>query len=88
VVDRHTYRIRLKGKYPQFLYWLAMPFFAPVPWEADLFHAQPGHGERNLTLDWYPIGTGPYMLSENDPNARMVLARNPNFREEDLSVRR
>ncbi|MBP9118476.1 MAG: ABC transporter substrate-binding protein, partial [Methyloversatilis sp.] len=82
VVDRHTYRIRLKGKYPQFLYWLAMPFFAPVPWEADLFHAQPGMAERNLTLDWYPIGTGPYMLSENDPNARMVLARNPNFREE------
>jgi ABC-type transport system substrate-binding protein len=35
VIDRHTYRIRLKGKYPQFLYWLAMPFFAPVPWEAD-----------------------------------------------------
>ena len=82
VIDRHTYRIRLKGKYPQFLYWLAMPFFAPVPWEADLFHAQPGMAERNLTLDWYPIGTGPYMLSENNPNARMVLTRNPNFREE------
>ncbi len=82
VIDRLTYRIRLKGKYPQFLYWLAMPFFAPVPWEADLFHAQPGMAERNLTLDWYPIGTGPYMLSENDPNARMVLTRNPNFREE------
>ncbi|MFH1813264.1 MAG: ABC transporter substrate-binding protein [Pseudomonadota bacterium] len=82
VIDRHTYRIRLKGKYPQFLYWLAMPFFAPVPWEADLFHAQPGMAERNLTLDWYPIGTGPYMLSENNPNARMVLTRNPNFRDE------
>jgi oligopeptide transport system substrate-binding protein len=81
-IDRHTYRIRLKGKYPQFLYWLAMPFFAPVPWEADLFHARPGMAERNLTLDWYPIGTGPYMLSRNDPNARMVLTRNPNFREE------
>ncbi len=82
LVDRHTYRIRLKGKYPQFLYWLAMPFFAPVPWEADRFHAQPGMAERNLTLDWYPIGTGPYMLSQNDPNARMVLTRNPNFRDE------
>lgn len=82
VIDRHAYRIRLKGKYPQFLYWLAMPFFAPVPWEADLFHALPGMAERNLTLDWYPIGTGPYMLSRNDPNARMVLTRNPNFRDE------
>ena len=83
VVDRYTYRIRVKGKYPQFVYWLAMPFFAPIPWEADRFYAQRGMNEgRNLTLDWFPVGTGPYMLSENNPNARMVLERNPNFRGE------
>ena len=82
VIDRYRYRIRVKGKYPQFLYWLAMPFFAPMPWEADRFHSQPGMAEKNLTLDWYPIGTGPYMLTENNPNARMVLERNPNFRQE------
>jgi len=82
VIDRYRYRIRVKGKYPQFLYWLAMPFFAPMPWEADKFHSQPGMAEKNLTLDWYPIGTGPYMLTENNPNARMVLERNPNFHKE------
>jgi len=82
VLDRYTYRIRIKGKYPQFLYWLTMPFFAPMPWEADRFHSQPGMAEKNLTLDWYPVGTGPYMLTENNPNARMVLERNPNFRGE------
>lgn len=82
VIDRYSYRIRIKGKYPQFLYWLTMPFFAPLPWEADKFHSQPGMAEKNLTLDWYPIGTGPYMLTENNPNARMVLERNPNFRGE------
>ncbi|MEW6164959.1 MAG: ABC transporter substrate-binding protein [Pseudomonadota bacterium] len=82
VLDRYRYRIRIKGKYPQFLYWLTMPFFAPMPWEADRFHSQPGMAERNLTLDWYPVGTGPYMLTENNPNARMVLERNPNFRGE------
>ena len=82
VIDRYRYRIRVKGKYPQFLYWLAMPFFAPMPWEADKFHSQPGMAEKNLTLDWYPIGTGPYMLTENNPNARMVLESNPNFRRE------
>ncbi|MBL8490656.1 MAG: ABC transporter substrate-binding protein [Rhodocyclaceae bacterium] len=82
VVDARTYRIRIKGKYPQFHYWLTMPFFAPMPWEADRFHSQPGMAEKNLTLDWYPIGTGPYMLTENNPNARMVLERNPNFRGE------
>ncbi len=82
VVDRYTYRIKIKGRYPQFLYWLEMPFFAPVPIEADRFFSQAGMAEKNLTLDWYPIGTGPYMMTENDPNSRMVLARNPNFRGE------
>lgn len=53
-----------------------------MPWEADKFHSQPGMAQKNLTLDWYPIGTGPYMLTENNPNARMVLTRNPNFRGE------
>ena len=78
-VDSHTWRIHIKGKYPQFLYWLAMPFFAPVPREVDRFFSQPGMAAKNLTLDWWPVGTGPYMLSENDPNRRMVLSRNPNF---------
>ncbi len=79
VVDDKTYRIRVIGKYPQFAYWLAMPFFAPMPWEAERFYAQPGMAERNLTLDWWPLGSGPYYLSENNPNQRMVLSRNPNF---------
>ncbi|MGH8728481.1 MAG: ABC transporter substrate-binding protein [Burkholderiales bacterium] len=82
VVDAYTYRVKLKGIYPQFAYWLAMPFFAPVPWEADRFHSQPGMERKNLTLDWYPIGTGPYMLRVNDPNRQMVLERNPNFHGE------
>ena len=82
VVDAHTYRIKVKGRYPQFVYWLAMNFFAPVPMEVDRFYAQPGMAERNLVLDWYPVGTGPYMLTENNPNARMVLERNPNYHGE------
>jgi oligopeptide transport system substrate-binding protein len=82
VVDPHTYRIRIKGKYPQFIYWLAMPFFAPIPWESEAFYGQPGMADKNLTLDWQPVGTGPYYLAENDPNRRMVLKRNPNFHGE------
>jgi ABC-type transport system substrate-binding protein len=81
-VDEHTLRIRLKGSYPQFVYWLAMPFFSPLPWEADRFFSQPGMAEKNFTLDWWPVGSGPYMLTENNPNSRMVLERNPNFRGE------
>ncbi len=81
-VGRYTYRVKVKGKYPQFVYWLAMAFFAPVPVEVDRFYSQPGMAEKNLTLDWYPVGTGPYMLTENNPNSRMVLEFNPNFHGE------
>lgn len=80
VVDRHTLKIRVVGKYPQFKYWLAMTFFAPVPWEVDAFYAQPGMSRRNLNADTWPVGTGPFMLTEYIPNARMELQRNPNYR--------
>lgn len=81
-VDRYTYRIKIKGKYPQFKYWLAMPFFAPIPWEAERFYSQKGLADKNISLDWYPVGTGPYMLIENDPNRVMILERNPYFEGE------
>ncbi len=82
IVDKYTYRIKIKGKYPQFVYWLAMPFFSPIPWEADRFYSQKALIQKNITLDWYPVGTGPYMLVENNPNSRMVLEKNPHFRGE------
>jgi oligopeptide transport system substrate-binding protein len=81
-VDRYTYRIRIKGKYPQFVYWLAMPFFAPVPEEAERFYRQPGMAEKNFSLDWQPVGTGAYYLAENDPNRVMRLERNPHYHED------
>ena len=82
VNDENTYRIEIIGKYPQFIYWLAMPFFAPMPPEAERFYAQKGMRERNLVLDWWPVGSGPYYLSENNPNQRMVLTRNPYYNSE------
>jgi oligopeptide transport system substrate-binding protein len=82
VVDETTYRVEIIGKYPQFAYWLAMPFFAPMPPEAERFYAQTGMRERNLILDWWPVGSGPYYLSENNPNQRLVLMRNPYYDSE------
>jgi len=82
VLDRYTYQIKVYGKYPQLRYWLAMPFFAPMPWEADAFYSQAGLIKKNITLDWYPVGTGPYQLTVNDPNSQMVLEKNPNFHDE------
>lgn len=81
-LDRYRYEIMLNGKYPQFLYWLALPFFAPMPWEADVFYSYPERVAHNITLDVYPVGTGAFMLVENNPNAIMRLARNPLFRGE------
>ncbi len=78
-VDARTLRITLKGRYPQFIYWLAMPFFAPIPPEVERFYARPGMAEKNLSLDWQPVGSGPFLLAENDPNRVMRLIRNPNY---------
>jgi len=80
VLDRYRYQIKVFGKYPQLRYWLAMPFFAAVPWEADQFYQQEGLIKRNITMDWFPVGTGPYQLTENDPNSQMVLEKNPYYR--------
>lgn len=81
-LNRYAYRVRIKGKYPQFIFWLAMPFFAPMPWEADVFYDQRGLTDKNITLDWFPVGTGAYFLAENNPNRRMILLKNPLFHGE------
>ncbi|MDD2863722.1 MAG: ABC transporter substrate-binding protein [Methylococcales bacterium] len=83
VLNRYQYKIRIHGKSPQFIFWLAMPFFAPMPWEADAFYSQAGLREKNITLDWFPVGTGAYFLAENNPNRRMILLKNPNFHGEN-----
>ncbi|CAN5302186.1 ABC transporter substrate-binding protein [soil metagenome] len=81
VIDARTYEIRIVGKYPQFKYWLAMPFFAPMPWEAERFYSQRGMSQQGLTLNQWPVGTGPYMLTVKEPN-RYVMERNPNYHGE------
>ena len=78
--EKHLLRIRIKGKYPQWSYWMQMTFMAPVPWEADAFYAQPGMAERGLTLDVWPVGTGPYMMVEFVKDRSHVMKRNPHYR--------
>ncbi|MFT5710143.1 MAG: oligopeptide transport system substrate-binding protein [Halioglobus sp.] len=82
VVDAQTLAITIKKNYPQFVYWLSMHFFAPVAPEVDRFYKNPGFAQRNLTLDWWPVGSGPFMMVKNDPNTEIILERNPNFRED------
>lgn len=81
-IDNYTFQISIKGLYPQFMFWLEMPFFSPVPWEADRFYTEPDMDDKNLSFGWYPVGTGPFMLTENNPNSHMILDKNPNYRAE------
>ena len=82
VVDRYTYRVILKTKYPQFVYWLAMPFFSPMPKEAIDFYSQPVVEDRNITIDRFPVGTGAYRMETLLAHKEIVLVKNENFRVE------
>ncbi len=82
VIDRYTYQVILNRKYPQLVYWMAMPFFAPMPKEADIFYRQPALMEKNIVLDWWPVGTGPYKLLVNDSSREMILVKNENYHDD------
>lgn len=58
---------------------MQMTLVAPLPWEADAFYAQSGLAERSLTLDVWPVGTGPYMMVEYLKDRRHVMKKNPNY---------
>lgn len=82
VIDEHTYKIILKRKYPQILYWMCMHFFCPVPQEAVHFYSQPSMVEKQFSLNRCPVGTGPYYLKKFKPNEVIILERNPNYHKD------
>ncbi len=82
VVDSHTYKVVLKRKYPQILFWMCMHFFGPVPQEALDFYAQSAMVEKQFNMLRCPVGSGPYYLETYRPNEMIVLRRNPNYRED------
>ncbi|MEE8580284.1 MAG: ABC transporter substrate-binding protein, partial [Myxococcota bacterium] len=76
VTDELGLEIHLSSPYPQILYWFAMPFTTPVPWEAVAYYD--GQAGRDHLAD-HPVGTGPYRLAYYDKQARIVLQKNPNW---------
>jgi ABC-type transport system substrate-binding protein len=66
--------IELERPYPQILYWFAMPFSAPVPWEAVAFYD--GREGRDHFAD-HPVGVGPFRLAVYRKQERIVLERDP-----------
>ena len=66
----------LAEPYPQILYWFAMPFTTPVPWEAVVYYD--GEEGRPFFKD-HPVGVGPFALTHFDKWNRIVLSRNPSW---------
>lgn len=74
--DDYTFEIILSAPYPQLLFWFAMPFTAPVPWEAVQYYD--GEDGRPRFAD-HPVGSGPYRMTHYDKQLRIVLERNENW---------
>jgi len=68
--------IVLSEPYPQILYWFAMVFTAPVPWEAVAYYD--GQEGRDLFKD-HPVGSGPFRIARYEPESRIALERNPTW---------
>ncbi len=73
VLDRHTLRFQLDAGRPRFAQWLVESGTAAVAREVIEFY-----GEQTMA---HPVGTGPFVLKEWRRSSRVVLERNPHFRE-------
>lgn len=72
----HALELAVSDDYPQILYWFAMPFTSPVPWEAIAFYD--GEGGRPRFAD-HPVGAGPYRMVRYDKQLQIILEANPNW---------
>ncbi|MBT8340709.1 MAG: hypothetical protein HKP58_15315 [Desulfatitalea sp.] len=94
-IDPHTFQIVLTKPFPQLIYVLAMNVYAPIPreavdyWLTQAFDDQgrarttPLH-ERNPEFreQAHVVGTGPYILDTWKRKWKIVLVRNPEYRND------
>jgi peptide/nickel transport system substrate-binding protein len=64
--DDKTITFKLKGKFSDFPYVLAMPFASPVPRAKD----------KGSKYDLRPVSSGPYKIETYAPDKELVLVRN------------
>ncbi len=88
-LDEHTLQFKLKKPFPQFLYVLAMHVYAPIPQEVVTYHLAGGpepvpmnRRSPEIIKTKAVVGTGPYLLSEWIKAHKIILRRNPEFRDE------
>jgi len=72
----HGLEIVLEKPNPQLRFWFALPFTAPVPWEAVAYYD--GEDGRDFFKD-HPVGAGPYEVALYAKHRRIVLDRDPNW---------
>jgi ABC-type transport system substrate-binding protein len=72
----HELEVVLSEPYPQMLYWFAMHFTAPVPWEAVAYY---DGSEGRPFFKEHPVSTGPFRLTRYEKHSRVVLERNANW---------
>lgn len=68
--------IILEETFPQLLYWFAMEFTTPVPWEAVVYYD--GEEGRDLFAE-HPVPTGPFRIARYDKRSRISLVKNENW---------
>ena len=74
--DDYTLVFSLTQPYPILNYILGMTFTSPVP-----FEAADAYADKDGNLRDHPIGTGPFMLKSWETNQKIILVKNPNFKE-------
>jgi len=75
VLDRYTFRVHLREARPRHLTtWAARDIFGAVA--REVVEAQ---GDKIME---HPVGTGPFKLTEWRRSSRLVLERNPGYRED------
>jgi ABC-type transport system substrate-binding protein len=73
-LDRYTFRIALAAPSPRFLYYLADGSFTG----ALAREVVQAYGDK---IGEHPVGTGAYRLAQWTRSSRMVLEKNPRYRE-------
>ena len=76
VLSETELEIVLSAAYPQMLYWFAMQFATPVPWEAVAHYD--GKEGRDAFAE-HPVGAGPFRLVRYQKRSRIALERSPNW---------
>jgi ABC-type transport system substrate-binding protein len=74
LIDRYTFQVRLAEPNPRFLYNFADGSFTG----ALAREVVEAYGDA---IGEHPVGTGPYRLAQWKRSSRMVLEKNPNYRE-------